>query len=56
VHVTAGDAVQAGQPLVTLELMKMELKVNAPRACTIASVEVTRGQAVEKGALLVRLA
>ena len=56
VHVSEGERVQEGALLLTLELMKMELHVHAPRAATIASLHVGPGQAVEKGALLVRFA
>ena len=55
VHVAAGEAVVQGQKLITIELMKMELHVEAPRACTDASVEVRERQAIEKGSVLVRL-
>jgi biotin carboxyl carrier protein len=55
VHVTAGEAVALGQTLVTIELMKMQLHVMAPRAGVVTSVAVAPGQAVEKGALLVCL-
>jgi 3-methylcrotonyl-CoA carboxylase alpha subunit len=55
VHVSAGASVAEGELLLTIELMKMELHIKAPRACTVESVEVAQGQALEKGALLMRL-
>jgi biotin carboxyl carrier protein len=52
----AGTAVNEGDPLLTLEAMKMQNEVRAPRAGRIASIEVSVGQAVAAGAVLVRLA
>ncbi len=51
-----GDAVQAGQTLVLLEAMKMELRLAAPAAATVAALHVAPGAIVERGALLIELA
>ena len=56
VRVIDGQAVAAGEPLLTLEAMKMENVVRAPRAGTIARVAVGAGQTVELGDALVELA
>lgn len=48
----AGQAVKAGDPIVTLEAMKMEIPVVAPQDGTVASIDVTAGQAVESGDVL----
>lgn len=56
VRVADGQAVEAGDPLVTLEAMKMENIVRAPRAGTIARVVVAAGTTVELGDALVELA
>jgi len=56
VTVAPGEAVAAGQKLVTLEAMKMESTVYAEKAGTVAEVLVHRGTQVETGDLLVRLA
>ncbi len=53
VLVKPGDTVTAGQTLVLLEAMKMELQVKAPHAGKIAAVLVTVGQTVERGQRLV---
>lgn len=50
-----GDAVQAGQPLVILDAMKMENKITAPQAGTVASIEVQEGQSVQEGQALLAL-
>nr|MBA3347694.1 biotin/lipoyl-binding protein [Actinomycetota bacterium] len=55
VHVAAGDAVTARQPLVVLEAMKMETPVVAPYDGTVKAVHVTEGDRVAGGALLVEL-
>ena len=53
VLVTAGQAVEARQPLVIVEAMKMENELRAPRAGTVASVLVADGMPVEAGTVLV---
>lgn len=55
VLVGPGDAVGAGQVLVLLESMKMELTVAAPIAATVAEVYCRSGVMVDLGAQLVRL-
>ncbi|MDO4620943.1 MAG: biotin/lipoyl-binding carrier protein, partial [Lachnospiraceae bacterium] len=47
-----GDAVKSGDTVIILESMKMEIPVVAPQDGTIASINVTTGQAVETGDLL----
>ncbi len=47
-----GDAVQAGQPLVVLQAMKMENELSLPRGGTIASISAAPGQSVEQGQVL----
>jgi 3-methylcrotonyl-CoA carboxylase alpha subunit len=52
----AGDKVEAGQELLVMEAMKMELSLKAPRAGTIASMSAAAGDFVEADAVLVRFA
>jgi 3-methylcrotonyl-CoA carboxylase alpha subunit len=52
VHGRAGDAVEAGTPLVTLEAMKMEHVVAAPSGGRLAEVLVRPGDQVVRGQLL----
>ena len=47
-----GDAVNAGDTIVILESMKMEIPVVAPASGTIASIEVAKGDEVEVGYLI----
>lgn len=47
-----GTAVKKGDPVVVLEIMKMETPVVAPQDGTIASVDVAKGETVESGAVL----
>lgn len=47
-----GDAVKAGDPVVVIEAMKMEIPVVAPQDGTVASIDVAVGDAVEAGAVL----
>jgi acetyl-CoA/propionyl-CoA carboxylase biotin carboxyl carrier protein len=49
VHAGAGDPVEAGQPLITLEAMKMEHVVGAPGSGTLAELLVAPGDQVTKG-------
>jgi oxaloacetate decarboxylase alpha subunit len=55
VAVAAGDAVSAGDVVLTLEAMKMETEVRAPRDGTVASVAVAAGDAVHVGDTLLVL-
>jgi len=52
VEAAAGQAVKAGDAIVILEAMKMEVPVVAPQDGTIASINVSVGDAVEAGTLL----
>ncbi|MCA1713912.1 MAG: 3-methylcrotonyl-CoA carboxylase, partial [Gammaproteobacteria bacterium] len=50
-----GDAVTAGQELLVLEAMKMELSLKAPRDGVVAQVHAAAGDFVEADAVLVAL-
>ena len=52
---SVGQAVKAGDPVVILEAMKMEIPVVAPKDGTVASIDVAVGDPVEAGALLATL-
>ena len=52
---SVGQAVKAGDPVIILEAMKMEIPVVAPEDGTVASIDVAVGDAVEAGALLATL-
>ncbi|MGW7261844.1 acetyl/propionyl/methylcrotonyl-CoA carboxylase subunit alpha [Streptomyces sp. NPDC054842] len=47
-----GSAVEAGQPLLWLEAMKMEHRVSAPVSGTLTALHAVPGRQVEVGALL----
>jgi len=51
-----GDAVSAGQTVVILESMKMEIPVASPSAGRVARVLVAPGDAVDEDAVLLELA
>lgn len=55
VAVRAGQAVQAGQVLLTLEAMKMEIRIQASRPGKVARLAVAEGDSVEREQLLVEL-
>jgi acetyl/propionyl-CoA carboxylase alpha subunit len=55
VNVAEGAEVGEGDPLLTIEAMKMQNEVRAPRAGRIGRVAVSPGQTVASGVLLVRL-
>lgn len=55
VLVNVGDAIEARQPLVVVEAMKMENELRAGRAGTIAEVHAREGQSVDAGELLVTI-
>jgi propionyl-CoA carboxylase alpha chain len=49
---SAGEAVRAGQPLLWLEAMKMEHRIESPSAGMLTELRVGVGDAVDTGALL----
>lgn len=49
---SAGASVKAGDPIVILEAMKMEIPVVAPEDGTVAGINVAVGDAVESGDVL----
>jgi biotin carboxyl carrier protein len=55
VSAVEGMEVSEGDPLVTIEAMKMQNDVRAPRGGRVSAVAVSSGQAVATGTLLVRL-
>ena len=55
VEVAVGQAVQAGDMLLIVESMKMEIPVEAPFGGTVTEVLVVEGDAVADGQWLIRL-
>lgn len=55
VNVNAGQSVTRGDVLVTLEAMKMELAVRAPRDGTVRRIACQPGELVQPGVALVEL-
>ena len=55
VAVTEGQAVSAGQPLVTLEAMKMEHVLTAPFDGVVTDLNADTGGQVAEGIALVRI-
>ncbi|MGH8145948.1 MAG: acetyl/propionyl/methylcrotonyl-CoA carboxylase subunit alpha [Rhodanobacteraceae bacterium] len=56
VKAKAGDKVEAGQELLVMEAMKMELSLKAPRAGTIESLSAAKDDFVEADTVLVHFA
>ena len=54
-EVKTGQKVKAGDPIIILEAMKMEIPIVSPSAGKVASVDVSVGDAVEAGATLATL-
>jgi biotin carboxyl carrier protein len=54
-HAAPGQDVAAGDVLVVLEAMKMELQIRAPRAGRVRSVACRPGELVQPGLPLVEL-
>ena len=55
VQVSEGQEVAAGQTLLLLEAMKMEIKLASPRAGKVARILAKQGQTVEREQILVEL-
>ena len=56
VRVAQGQAVIAGEVILTLEAMKMEMEIRTPKADVVAEVRVQKGEAVTVGQALITLA
>ena len=54
VKADAGEHVQAGQEIMVIEAMKMELSLKAPQDATIVSLHASAGEFVEADTVLVR--
>jgi acetyl/propionyl-CoA carboxylase alpha subunit len=54
-HTEAGAEVAAGERLVTIESMKLQMTISAPRAGTVARIHVAENVNFERGAVLVSL-
>lgn len=50
-----GDSIEAGQPLLIIEAMKMENEIRSPQAGVVEQVSVQAGQSIQTGDLLVKL-
>lgn len=55
IEASVGQAVKAGDSIVIIEAMKMEIPVVAPEAGTVASINVNNGDAIESGNVLATL-
>jgi biotin carboxyl carrier protein len=55
-HVAQGDTVDAGQELMIMEVMKMEVPYEAPTAGTISGLHVAEGDVVEEEQLAIEIA
>ena len=52
-RVVEGQSVQAGEPLLILEAMKMENIIKAPADSIVKSVKIKKGDSVEKSQILI---
>ena len=55
VEASVVQTVKSGDPIIILEAMKMEIPVVAPEDGTVASIDVSVGDAVESGDVLATL-
>lgn len=55
IHVKEGDRVEAGEPIVILDAMKMENEISAPKAGVVRTVAVQSGQILAKGDLILSI-
>lgn len=56
IHIDTGAKVSAGDPLLTLEAMKMEHTINAPTTGEVSEIYFQVGEMVEDGAQLIAIA
>ena len=55
VSVSVGDAVKKGQTLLTMEAMKMEIRIQALKDGRVAALHVSQGQTVEREQILIEV-
>lgn len=56
IDAAVGDTVAIGDPIVTIESMKLQMVLSAPRAGVVAEILVSDGEGFQKDQLLARLA
>jgi biotin carboxyl carrier protein len=56
VNVVVGEAVKKGQTLLTVEAMKMEIRIQAPVDGIVKIIHVKQGQTVEREQVLIEVA
>ena len=55
VLVAEGQAVEAGQPLIIIEAMKMETTLSAESPAVVKKIRARAGEMVDHGAVLIEL-
>jgi len=55
VSISVGDVVKKGQTLMTMEAMKMEIRIQALKDGKVKTVYVTQGQTVEREQILIEM-
>ena len=55
VSVSVGDVVKKGQTLLTMEAMKMEIRIQALKDGRVAALHVSQGQTVEREQILIEV-
>lgn len=55
IHVAEGEEIAKGQPMMTIESMKILTTIPAPRQGKVNKIHFIQGQSFEKGAVLVTL-
>ena len=55
IHCAVGDSVTSGQKLVTIESMKLQISMVAPRDGKVAAVNAAPNTTFERGTVLVAL-
>ena len=55
VSVGVGDVVKKGQTLLTMEAMKMEIRIQALKDGTVKTLHVSQGQTVEREQILIEM-
>ena len=55
INTAAGQSVNAGDTLIVLEAMKMELPIRSPRSGTVKAVLCAKGEMVQPGVNLIEI-
>lgn len=55
IKVKTGDNIQANQPIMIIEAMKMESEISSEKAGSVKAIHVNKGDSVQEGQILIEI-